>query len=386
MRIAAFCLLVVLVSCSAQRAPDAAAFRPESIPFTDDKIKQLKVPAGFSVSVWAKGLGEPRMMAVAADGTVYITRDQQGDVLAIKDENGRGGAVRTVARIDEVHGIALQEKEKRIFLATPDAVYVASLKADGSIGEPEKIVTIEGRGGGHSRRTLGIGPDGNLYTSVGSTCNVCQDPPDRNALIFRSNLDGSGKQVFARGLRNTIGFDWHPETRELWGMDHGSDWRGNEIPPEELNRLVEGGHYGWPYCYADKVPDPLYRENPPGATKQKFCPTTQGAVLTTTAHSAPIEFRFYAAAMFPSDYKGDAFAAMHGSWNRKPPSGYKVLRVKFENGKPARFEDFLTGFLTADGERIFGRPAGLAVANDGALLISDDENGVIYRVSYQKPQ
>jgi glucose/arabinose dehydrogenase len=285
-----------------------------------------------------------------------------------------------------VHGIVLQEKEKRIFLADVNAVYVASINPDGSIGEPRKIMAIEGPKGGHSRRTLGIGPDGKLYTSVGSTCNVCQDPPEKFALIFQSNLNGSDKHVFANGLRNTIGFDWHPETREMFGMDHGSDWRGNEIPPEELNRLIAGGNYGWPYCYADKIPDPLYQENPPGTTKQKFCPTTQGAVLTTTAHSAPIAFRFYAAAMFPSDYKGDAFAAMHGSWNRQPASGYKVLRVKFEDGKPVRFEDFVTGFLTSDGQQTFGRPAGLAIANDGALLISDDLNGVIYRVAYQKPK
>ncbi len=386
MRIAVLCSTVLLVSCSAQRAPDSTAFSPGHLPFTDEKLSQLKVPAGFSVSVFAKGLEHPRMMAVAADGTVYVTSPEEGTVVAIKDEHGTGGTPRTVVRMDDVHGIALLEKEKKIFLAEVNGVYVADLNQDGSVGKPRKIMQIEGSRGGHSRRTLGIGPDRMLYTSVGSTCNVCSDPPDKFALIFRSNLDGSGKQVFARGLRNTLGFDWHPQTQELWGMDHGSDWRGNDLPPEELNRLIQGGNYGWPYCYADKVPDALFREDPPRSTKEKFCPTTQGAVLTTTAHSAPIEFRFYAAAMFPPDYKGDGFAAMHGSWNREPASGYKVLRVKFENGKPARFEDFLTGFLGRDGKYAFGRPAGLAIANDGALLISDDLNGVIYRVSYKAPQ
>jgi glucose/arabinose dehydrogenase len=196
--------------------------------------------------------------------------------------------------------------------------------------------------------------------------------------------EGGERSVFARGLRNTIGFAWHPETRELWGMDHGSDWRGDDQPPEELNRLVEGADYGWPLCFGDRKPDPLF-DSQKVKDKVEHCRKTQPPALGYQAHSAPIAMVFYGGAQFPADHRNDAFVAMHGSWNRVPATGYKVARVHFEHGRPVRFEDFLTGFLVEDGRGHFGRPAGLAVTRDGALLVSDDTNGIIYRVSHPRP-
>ncbi len=384
MRAVLVAVLSLLSACSSQLAQlrDGHAFSPERERFSTDRLQRLKLPAGFTIHVWAQGLGHPRMIAVSASGNVYITRYDEGDVLAFK-EGDKASNARTVAKIPDVHGITIDEKTQKLYLADVRNVYIADIQSDGSLSAPRRIISTLGEGG-HDRRTLGIGPDRKLYISVGSTCNVCQDDPDQYAVILRANLDGSGLAPFARGLRNTIGFDWHPLTHAMFGMDHGVDWRGDDRPREELNQLTEGANYGWPYCIEDKVPDPYYNQSPRGTTKDKFCPTTVAPVLLTTAHSAPIEFRFYAAAMFPPDYKGDAFAAMHGSWNRRPASGYKVLRAKFENGKPVRFEDFVTGFLSADGGSVFGRPAGLAVQNDGSLLISDDMNGVIYRVAYRK--
>jgi glucose/arabinose dehydrogenase len=239
------------------------------------------------------------------------------------------------------------------------------------------------RPGGHDRRTVGIGPDHKLYVSIGSTCNFCADPPDENAVIWRTSLDGTGREVFARGLRNTIGFGWHPQTKEMFGMDHGVDWLGDDYPREELNKLVQGGDYGWPYCTNDRKPDT--RIKPPGGqTGQQYCAKTIPPVLGYTAHSAPLAMQFYNADMFPADYKGDAFVAFHGSWNREPAAGYEVMRVKFEKGKPVRFEPFMSGFLLPGGKTQFGRPSGLAVLKDGSLLVSDDDGGVIYRVTYKK--
>jgi len=370
--------VLALLSCgNAQRH----SFRPDEVPFSPDKLKLLKVPAGFEVTAWATGLGNVRMIAVGADGTVYVTMYDESDVLAFKDVQGRGEQQKTVARLDHVHGIAI--KDGTMYLATVHDLYTAPIQKDGSLGATKKILSSFGDGGQHPRRTLGFGPDGMLYVSIGSTCNACNDQRDEKAVIWKLKPDGSGREVYSRGLRNTIGFDWHPETHELWGMDNGTDWLGDDRPREELNKLVQNGDYGWPFCVENKEVDPTYAAKPPQGTKEQFCTKTIGPELSYTAHAAPIQFIFYAASMFPNDYKGDAFVAMHGSWNRRPASGFNVLRIKFDHGKPVRIEDFLSGFLMPGGREVFGRSAGVAVTQDGALLVSDDTSGVIYRIAYK---
>jgi glucose/arabinose dehydrogenase len=197
-------------------------------------------------------------------------------------------------------------------------------------------------------------------------------------------------RVFASGLRNTIGFDWHPTTGELWGSDHGSDGLGDNLPPDELNRLTAGASYGWPYCWGDREPDPTVDRPSMTLTKEAYCAETAPFELGYPAHSAPIAFLFYRGAQFPDEYGGDAFVAFRGSWNRVVATGYKIVRVHFEGGVPAAragqssaIEDFMTGFLI-DNDHQFGRLAGLAVDAAGALLVSEDSNGVIYRVAYER--
>ncbi|HEV2734216.1 MAG TPA: PQQ-dependent sugar dehydrogenase [Longimicrobiaceae bacterium] len=222
-----------------------------------------------------------------------------------------------------------------------------------------------------------------LYVSVGSTCNNCGETNRENATLLRMRTDGSDRGVYASGLRNMIGWDWHPATGQLWGMDHGSDWRGDDLPPEELNRVENGTHYGWPFCYGDRRVDAFTPAAPPGGDRQGFCRRTAAPVLTYTAHAAPIGMVFYKGMQFPAEYRGDAFVAMRGSWNRRPPSGYKLVRIRFDAaGSPTRIEDFVTGFLSRDGQAFRGRIAGVAVARDGSVLFADDTNGVIYRVAY----
>lgn len=373
----------------------ASLEKPGYLPFNEFFLKTLRVPAGFRVNIFAQPQGNARMMAVNTDGTIYLTRQMQGDVLLLRDTNndGRADEQRTVATgLRLVHGIYIYNSS--VYLIAPTTVWLAEINTDGSLTTPRVIIDDLPDGGQHRARTIAVGPDGFLYMGVGSTCNACDETNPENATLLRANLDGSNRTTFARGLRHTIGFGWHPQTNELWGMDMGSDWRGANIPPEELNRIVEGGNYGWPFCYADRQVDRHTNAVPPGGvTRQAYCAATLAPALTYRAHSSPVGFTFYNASQFPSDYQGDAFVALRGSWNRTPPSGYKVVRVRFEGGRPVDMQDFMTGFLV-DARRLFGivpapgeayqfaRIAGVAVARDGSLLVSDDSNGVIYRVAY----
>jgi glucose/arabinose dehydrogenase len=355
--------------------------RPPVEEPTAERVAGLRLPAGFQVGVFARGLGAPRMLAVGADGTVYVTRREPGDVLALRDGDGDGraeGPRVVVGDLPGAHGVAVDGDT--LWVATVREVYRVPLR-DGAAGAPERVVGDLPPGGRHPNRTLARGPDGALYVSVGSTCNCCVEAHPESAAIVRLSPDGRERRVFAAGLRNTIGFAWHPATNVMWGMDHGTDWLGDDFPPEELNRLEAGRHYGWPFVHGDgRMPEAV--RYPPDLDRDAFRARAAGPVLGYTAHAAPIQMAFYTGTQFPPEYRDDAFVAMHGSWNRRPAAGYEVARVRFEDGEPRAVEPFLTGFLLDGGAATFGRPAGIAVARDGALLVGDDETGVIYRVSY----
>ena len=355
--------------------------RPVVVTPSDDLIKSLKVPAGFKVSVFAKNLGKPRMMLVMPNGNVYVTNRQAGTVTLLKDVNNDGKAdmATVVAQKDQMHGIA--QKGSSLYLITVKDLYSTTIHEDGTL---DSLVLLAGNlpdGGQHGNRTMHFGPDSLLYISVGSTCNSCDETNNRNATMLQVNLQDSTQKIFAKGLRNTIGFAWHPQTKAMWGFDHGIDWLGDFDQREELNLIKEGGDYGWPYVYGNYEFDKHH--DPKGETHVAYAKHTIAPEMLYTAHAAPMDLVFYTAQQFPANYSGDAFATMHGSWNRKPPSGYNVVRVKFNNGKVQGIEDFLTGFLFADGTKIFGRPVGLAQYTDGSLLVADDENGMIYKISFE---
>jgi glucose/arabinose dehydrogenase len=357
----------------------AHTFFPEHRSVPDGVTSVLHAPRGFTVDVLAAGIFGARMLAVADDGTVYVTRPDAGEVTMLRaDESGKAQASPAASGISGVHGIAIHDNQ--MYLATTKEVSVADINPDGSLGDRRVIVASLPDGGQHSRRTIGVGPDGMLYISVGSDCNACAEPDGEHATMLRVPLTGGAREVFARGLRNTIGFAWDPRSHELWGMDNGIDFAGDDDPPEELNRLVEGGDYGWPFRYGNNRVNRLFdraKVSPAEFQKQTIAP-----FLTYAAHSAPIGMVFYEGSQYPAEYQGSAFLALHGSWNRESPTGYKVVRIVFRDGKPEGFDDFLTGFLVDHEKAHIGRPAGVAVAKDGSLLVSDDSNGVIYRVSY----
>ncbi|MDP9840480.1 Raf kinase inhibitor-like YbhB/YbcL family protein [Neorhizobium huautlense] len=359
---------------------------PEKLEVTDDaKLTGLiKAPTGFKVDVFARDLINPRMLAVSQKGIVYATRRSVGDVIMLKDGNNDGkadGAV-TVASRPNMHGIAFDGN--KVFLVTINDVYSADVNEEGTFGSLTRIINDLPDAGQHANRTINVGPDGMLYISVGSTCNECQEDNPENATIVRASKDGKTRTIFASGLRNTIGFDWEPATGALYGIDHGIDWLGDEVQIEELNRIEQGKKYGWPYVYGMSGINPHI--NPPeGITLDQWAKQSTEPVLGYTAHSAPMQMAFYDGSAFPADYRGDAFIAMRGSWNRRPPSGYEVVRVNFENGKPVGFEKFLEGFLLQQENGKYGylgRLTGIAVGKDGSLYVADDSNGVVYKVSY----
>lgn len=359
------------------------AFVPSPRTPSSERVEQLQLPDGFRIDFFARNLGHARMMAVDTDGAVYLTTPTQNRVLELRDTNGDGAAddVRPLFRgLRDVHGITIYQD--RMYLASPTTVWLARRQGD-AFTDPKVIIDDLPRGGRHPNRTLGVGPDGKLYISVGSSCNACEEENPEHATILRVELDGSDRVILAEGLRNTIGFDWHPETQQLWGMDHGSDGRGDNIPPEELNLLEQGNHYGWPWVYGENQPDPVWEREQP-ETVSRFLDKATPAAMTYQAHSSPLGFVFYRSDMFPEKYRTGAFVPYRGSWNRCPPTGYKVAFVQFDSsGQPTGFEDFVTGFLMDDGQTRFARLAGIAVAQDGALLVADDSNGVIYRISYE---
>jgi glucose/arabinose dehydrogenase len=368
-------------------AINSHVYNPQKIIPADQQIGSLKLPAGFKVNVFARNLGKPRVIKVSDSNHIYVSDREAGKVTLISDTDGDGVAenFKVVAQRPKLHGIAIAET--KMYLITVNDVYVTDIAKDGSLGELKRIIKDLPDGGQHQNRTVEIGPDKQLYISCGSTANATDETSPESATLVRSTPDGISRTIYASGLRNTIGFDWQPDTAALWGMDHGIDWLGDNDQKEELNKIEDKKNYGWPYVFEDGKFTP--NRQPPGELKkEEWKAISSPPVLTYTAHAAPMQLQFYKGSMFPSEYKNDAFVTMHGSWNRKPPSGYEVVRIHFENNQPVSIKPFITGFLLKDGKEFsyFGRPMGLATLADGSLLIGDDSNGIIYRISYLAPK
>ena len=348
---------------------------PEHLDFLPEMVKLLSVPDGWTVSIAASGLGKPRMMYASSNGDLYITRRDAGDVLMLKDNNGdnKFDDIKTVvSEFKGVHGITM--KDGWLYLCNNNELRRYKLDAQGIPGEKEMLFKDMPSAGQHPNRTMDFGPDGKLYISVGTLCNDCKEADKEATTLLQVDPLTWKRTIYASGLRNMIGFDWHPQTKELWGFDNGGDAKGDDWPPEELNHIIQGKNYGFPFAYAKREVDQS-REDPAGNSKEAWVLNTEPSVLEFQAHMAPIAFQFFPAG---SALSGDGLICWHGSWNRSKPVGFKVQRVKFSNGVAVGAEDFLSGFLK--GKTRFGRPAGVAITSSGVVYISDDANGVLYCV------
>ena len=344
---------------------------------------KLHLPPGFRISIFADTEQSPRMLTFSPGGVLMTTATSEGTVLAMPDPRHTGQAERVVTVLKDLngpHGIAFHNGE--LYVAEVGKIMrydwdETKLRAY----NPRYIADMPSSGGGHMTRTL-LFANGKLYASAGSSCNVCLENDPRRATVMEMNDDGSGGRIFAHGIRNAVGLAYNPRTQTVWATDNGRDWLGDDLPPDEILDLgKDGGDFGWPWCYGDRVPDTKFSKDAPAHCTNVVLPK-----VNLQAHSAPLGLAFYNGSMFPKEYQGDLFVAFHGSWNRSVPTGYKIVRIKLKDQtQPEGVEDFITGWMPAHATRItrpMGRPVGIVIGSDGSMYISDDKNGAIYRVTY----
>lgn len=338
---------------------------------------RLEVPTGFRISVYADRVPGARSMTLGPKGTVFVGSRQGGSVYALLDEDGDFSAdkVLTIADgLDSPNGVAMRGGD--LYVAEISRV-VRFDDVESRLGSRLKAVPIfDGLPNErhHGWKFIAFGPDGYLYVPVGAPCNVCKRDDPRFASIGRIDPDNPRFQVVARGVRNSVGFDWHPNTGELWFTDNGRDMLGDDVPPDELNRVERpGDHFGFPHCHGESIRDPEF-----GA--QEPCTKFKAPVQSLGAHVAALGMRFYRGAQFPKHYHGAIFIAEHGSWNRTSPVGYRLSVVRLSNSAGPTYESFATGWLSGSG--VTGRPVDLLELPDGSLLLSDDHAGRVYRISY----
>ena len=357
----------------------AAACSSSSSSAQDALRSRLTLPPGFSIAEFAR-VGGVRFMALGPDGAVYVSRPGRGEIVRVLDADRDGSAESQTVAVSDLnrpHGLAFHGGY--LYIANTDGVVRVRLGADGKgQGSPERVASYSG-GGGHWSRSLTFGADSAMYVAIGSTCNMCvESTPDR-AAVMRYDAEGHNGRVYASGLRNAVGIAMHPVIKAIWVTQNERDNiepDHEDLPPEEINILQDGGDYGWPFCYGNRIPSPDRRFNDPAR-----CARTIPPALEMQAHSAPLGMTFLdRATMFPADWRGDAIVAFHGSWNRTVPTGAKLVRVHVRDGTPVSYEDFITGWQGPNGRR-WGRPVDVLVYHDGSLLISDDAAGAIYRVT-----
>ncbi|MEW5983460.1 MAG: sorbosone dehydrogenase family protein [Acidobacteriota bacterium] len=359
--------VITLVSASAQ-APAASPVRLDTI----------RLPAGFSIDVFADRVPNARALALGPGGTLFVSTRTAGNVYAVldADEDHKADEVITIAKgLNMPNGIAVRGGS--LFVAEVNRIIrfdhiESSLRA---VPAPVVVTGNYPSDRHHGWKFIAFGPDGYLYVPVGAPCNICESQDPVYASITRIRPDGTGRDVFASGVRNTVGFDWHPVTKELWFTDNGRDMMGDDVPPDELNRAPSRGlHFGYPYCHGGSIADPQFGEKRPCS---EFVPPAR----QLGPHVAALGMRFYTGAMFPSQYRQQIFIAEHGSWNRSVPIGYRVMLVTLKGNEVVSYEPFAEGWL--QGRRAWGRPVDVLVMPDGALLVSDDLAGAIYRISYR---
>ena len=345
-----------------------ALISPLAVAALDD----IRLPPGFTIEVYAD-VPKARSLALGDRGTLFVSTRRSRSVYAVvENDDGSTRTIEILQGMSTPNGIAFHDGD--LYVAEIDRVFRYRNAEDHLDAMPEgELLAIDlPSDSHHGWRYIGFGPDDMLYIAIGAPCNVCDEPGF--AQIIRVNVDGSGREVFASGVRNSVGLTWHPETGELWFTDNGRDMMGDDIPPCELNHAPRKGmHFGFPYCHGGDIPDPKF-----GA--QRSCEDFTPPAQRLGPHVAPLGLRFYTGNMFPPEYRGQLFIAEHGSWNRSKKIGYRVTLVKLDGDRAVSYEPFAEGWL--QNEQFSGRPVDLLVKEDGSLLVSDDHAGKIYRIAY----
>ncbi len=351
----------------------------ETSLFKKYNLDKIKLPQGFTISVYAE-VKNARSLTLSPNGILFVGNRTGNKVYAVVDENkdGTGDKVYTVASgLESPNGVAF--KDGSLYIAGISTI----LRLDSietRLANPPQPLTVYNKypsDGHHGWKFISFGPDGKLYVPVGAPCNICEKPNPVYSSITRINKDGSGMEVFASGIRNSVGFDWHPITKELWFTENGTDNMGDNVPEDELNRAPQKGmHFGFPYCHQGNVLDTKYSEG-------KNCSEYVAPVKTLGPHVAALGMRFYTGNMFPAEFRNAIFIAKHGSWNRSTPLGYDVTVATLNGNAISTYTTFASGWLRPDNS-VIGRPVDVQQMRDGALLVSDDYNGAIYRIVYKK--
>lgn len=348
-----------------------------ALPYGRLHLDKIKMPPGFRITVYAEDVSNARSMVLGQERTLFVGTRNEGKVYAIpdRDKDNKGDEVIVLAEgLYMPNGLAFRD----------GALYVAEVNRilrydniEGHLKAPAEPVVVNDQfpsDSHHGWKYIAFGPDGMLYVPVGAPCNVCVRDDKRYATLMRMRPDGSHLEIFSYGIRNTVGFDWHPETEVLWFTNNGRDWMGDDLPPDTLHRAHEKGlHFGFPYCHAGDIPDPEYG-------RIRSCDEFARPAIKLGPHVAPLGMKFYTGEMFPKEYRNQIFIAEHGSWNRTVPIGYRIMLVRLRGNHPVSYEIFAEGWL--QGYRAWGRPVDIIVMPDGALLVSDDRADTIYRISY----
>ncbi|MDX1619325.1 MAG: sorbosone dehydrogenase family protein [Balneolaceae bacterium] len=345
-----------------------------------ESLNDLSMPEGFAISIYASDVPNARSMAVSPSGVLFVGTRQEGRVYAVLDDDNDHSADRVITIAEGLrmpNGVAFRD----------GSLYVAEVSRilrydniEQHLEKPPQPVVVNDSyptEGHHGWKYIAFGPDDKLYVPVGAPCNICDSDNELFATITRIDPDGTNREIVARGVRNSVGFTWHPETGDLWFTDNGRDWMGDDRPPCEFNHLTSAGqHFGYPSLHGTDIWDPEFGEQGK-AMEVDFIPPAQ----ELGPHVAPLGVIFYTGTMFPEEYQHQAFIAEHGSWNRSKKIGYRVTLVRMKQGKAVSYEPFVEGWLRED-ESVWGRPVDLLQMPDGSLLISDDQSGTIYRLMY----
>ena len=342
-------------------------------------LEKIKLPAGFKIEVFAE-VQDARSMTISPSGVIYVGNNNKDKVYAVKDTNGDFKADKkwTLANgLNMPNGVAFNGGD--LYIA--EVSRISKLPGiESKLDNPPALVTINSdypKDTHHGWKYIAFGPDGKLYVPVGAPCNICEPEKDIYASITRLNKDGSGREIFAKGVRNTVGFTWHPVTKEMYFTDNGRDMLGDDIPSCELNIASKPGmHFGYPYCHEGTIKDPEFGDKKP-------CSEFTKPADKLGPHVAPLGLKFYTGSMFPASYKNQLFVAEHGSWNRSKKSGYNISLVNMSGGKVAGHEVFASGWMDDATQKVWGRPVDVLVLPDGSILVSDDQANVIYRISYK---